>query len=207
MPTISLGLDITRKNVDRGEEPLASPPKSKHLLCCATKLISQNKTIGTGSCPRMVGTLTAACHSLTRPKVAFSCVLIRQLFPELGERTCHFIQPSSRGRQMPLDRATGHSLLLCSGEGTISHIPLAASAFFSGIRAKHSYPWELAQEEILFIGCTISKSQLGELGERSGGMESPCSLHPQLHLTKDLCLHFSADETQRLGQRHRMSLS
>lgn len=42
---------------------------------------------------------------------------------------------------MPLDRAAGHSLLSCSvGEGTVSHIPLAASEIFGGSRAKHSYP-------------------------------------------------------------------
>lgn len=34
---------------------------------------------------------------------------------------------------MPLDRAAGHSLLSCSvGEGTVSHIPLAASEIFGG---------------------------------------------------------------------------
>lgn len=91
-----------------------------------------------------------------------SCVLIRQLLPEL-EREC--VSPDTpHGRQMLLWRALGSSLLQCSvGKGTFLAY-LCQTIVFLGAKPSAPILWKLMQEivyELRLLGWAISESRLG----------------------------------------------
>lgn len=87
---------------------------------------------------------------------------------------------------MPLDRAAGHSLLPCSvGKGPFLTHLWQPQHFFSGSRAKHSYPLGAGPRGDSMNFCSLveqsPKVSWVSLAKGVVGLESLRLLHHQLH--------------------------